>query len=150
MARPRRTDEEKEKAKDNYSFGSNVDLPPISYTMADSDPAIHSLDIRGDELWVTSTQQRRNPPEGVTRAVSVFDLEGRLIEDRHFKVPFNQDEDLLRYLPDGRVVRVKAFYSAHAAASVGTTLQQGEKRAARDDHDEEVILEVSVYRPVSR
>jgi hypothetical protein len=146
----RRTAEEKEKAKGDYSFSSNVDLPPISYNMADTDPAIHGLTVHGDELWITSMDQRRNPPEGVARAVSVFDLEGHLVEDRHFMVPMDKDEDLLRYLPDSRLVRVKAFRSAHAAASASSTVQTGEKRRTSEDFDDEEILEVIVYRPVSR
>ncbi len=146
----KRTKEEKEKAKNNYSFGGNSNLPPISYEMADTDPAIYSLAIHGDELWVTSTDQHRNKPEEIARAVSVFDLEGRLIEDRHFMVPVNPEEDWMSYLPDGRVVRVKAFYSAHRASTAGMTIQSGEKKRTDQDHDEEVILEVIVYRPVSR
>ena len=146
----KRTNEEKEKAKSNYSFGGNSNLPPISYDMADTDPAIYSLAIHGDELWVTSTDQRRNKPEGVARAVSVFDLEGRLIEERHFMVPVDLKEDILSYLPDGRVVRVKAFHSAHASASADLTVQQGEKRRTKEDMGEEVILEVIVYQPVSQ
>jgi len=145
-----RTKEEKEKAKNNYSFGSNANLPPISYAMADEDPAIYSVAIHGDELWVTSTEQDRQPPPDAAWAVSVFDLEGNLIEDRHFQVPTNQDEDLLRYLPDGRVVRVKAFRSAHVSAGASLTVQRGEKRRTGEDYDEEVILEVILYRPVSR
>ena len=146
----KRTNEEKEKAKSNYSFGGNSNLPPISYDMADTDPAIYSLAIHDDELWVTSTDQRRDKPAGVARAVSVFDLEGQLIEERHFMVPVDLKEDILSYLPDGRVIRVKAFYSAHASASADLTVQQGEKRRTKEDMGEEVILEVIVYQPVSR
>jgi hypothetical protein len=145
----RRTGEEKEKAKNNFRFGGNAGLPDISYEMADTDPAIHGLYVMGDELWVTSTEQRRLLPEGVARAVSVFDLEGRLVEDRHFHVPREPQEDRLLYLADGRVVRVKAFYSAHAAANVSNTVQVGEKRLTGEEHDQEAELEVIVYRPVS-
>lgn len=146
----RRTKEEKEKAKSNFRFGGNAGLPPISYDMADTDPAIHGLYVMGDELWVSSTQQRRELPEGVARAVSVFDLEGRLVEERHFHLPSDPQEDRLLYLADGRVVRIKAFYSAHAAANVSNTLQVGEKRQTGEEHDQEAVLEVIVYRPVSR
>ncbi|MEN8008225.1 MAG: 6-bladed beta-propeller [Candidatus Krumholzibacteriota bacterium] len=146
----KRTKEEKEKAKNRYSFGSNVDLPPISYEIADEDPAISGLGIHGDELWITSTEQSRQDHPGVARAVSVFDLDGHLIEDRYFLLPRNPEEDKLTYLPDGRVVRVKAFRSAHAASIASQRVQVGDKRLSSEDHDEEVVLEVIVYQPVSR
>ena len=145
----KRSDEEKEKAKSNFSFSSNHGLPPISYDMADTDPAIYSLAVMGDELWVTSTEQRRTRPAEIPRTVSVFDLEGHLVEERNFHFPYDRGEDLIRYLPDGRVVRIKAFFSANAAASASHTIQTGEKIRGEKDFDEEAVLEVVVYRPVS-
>ena len=146
----RRTEEEKDKAKNRYSFGSNASLPPISYEMADNDPAISSLAVHGDELWITSTEQSREDLPEIARAVSVFDLEGHLIEDRHFVLPTNPGEDRLMYLSDDRVVRVKAFRSAHAASMASHSVQVGENRQANEDNDDEAILEVIVYQPVSR
>ena len=112
----RRSNEEKDEAKNGYSFSSTGELPPISYAIADEDPAIGELRIVGEELWITSPQHDRKPPPGTAGAVSVFDLDGHLQEERQFILPMNREEDLVKHLPDGRIVRVKAYRSAQIAA----------------------------------
>lgn len=145
----RRTDAEKERAKNGYSFGGNMELPPISYDMADTDEAISDIEVVGGELLVWSPRADRSEnPDGPTY-VSVFDLEGHLIEERHRNVPRVRGEDRILWLEDGRVVRVKAFRSALASSTTGMSRQVGENRISEDDLDDEALLEVIVYRPVS-
>ncbi|MGD9546760.1 MAG: hypothetical protein AB7V45_04330 [Candidatus Krumholzibacteriia bacterium] len=141
-----RTDQEKEKVKDGYSFSSNGQLPPISYRIADTDPAISSLGFRNGELWIQSPDQGRDLPEGVAARYDVFDPAGRLQVERSLRIPFDPQTDKLIFLDNGWAVVVQAFRSAHLASSADLQIQEGEKRLDGADLDAE-ILEVVVYRP---
>lgn len=146
----RRSAEEKEEVKDGYSFSSTEELPPISYEIGEDDPAIGRLKIIGEELWITSPEKDRQPRDGTAGHVSVFDLDGHLLEEREFVLPVNHEEDMVRHLADGRIVRVKAYRSASAAANNQLAVQRGEHLITGEEHDDEEILEVIVYQPVSR
>ena len=119
----RRTKEEKDAAKNSFRFGGNTKLPPISYDMADTDEAISNIEVVNGELLVWSPRPDRSENPDGPSYVSVFDLEGRLVEERHRNVPRDPEEDRILWLGDGRVVLVKAFYSAHAASTANLTRQ---------------------------
>jgi hypothetical protein len=142
----RRTKEEKENAKASWTFSSDGNLPPIHYDMSDTDPAIGRMAFVGDELRVWRTWREDALPEGIATRYDVFDRAGRLIEDRSLALPYNPEEDGLHHLEDGRLVRVKSFSSAQAAASAGLSIQRGEEKLDGSD-SEDIILEVIVYEP---
>lgn len=143
----RRTKEEKEEAKSRWTFSSDGSLPPIHYRMCDNDPAIGRMSFVGDELWVWSSPVDRDLPEGVATRFDVLDRPGHLVEERSLAFPYDPEQDGLHHLDDGRVVRVKAFTSAHDASQAGWQVQKGEKKAGGQTSDD-FILEVIVYRPI--
>ncbi len=142
----RRTDQEKEKVKDGYSFSSNGKLPPITYRIADTDPAISSLGFRNGELRVHTPELGRDLPAGVAARYDIFDPEGRLKEERSFRIPYDPEADNLIFLDNSWAVVVKAFRSAHIASNTNLQMQEGENRLDASDQNQE-ILEVVVYRP---
>jgi hypothetical protein len=145
----RRSAAEKEAAKDNYSFSSNGELPPIRYDMAAYDPAISGLAVIGDELWVRRPEQERDLPAGVAYRCDVFDLHGRLQEERSVRVPgFTPGADRLLLLEDGRLAVIKGFRAAHAAAGAGLERQVGEHRVTSGSAGD-AELQVIVYGPAA-
>ena len=143
----RRTDQEKEEAKNRFSFASNRDLPPISYDMADTDPAITALEVIGDELWVSDPVHTRQAKRDGTKIVDVFDLGGRLIERRTLVYPFDRDRDAIHVLDSGRIVRVKNYRSATLSAQPDVTTQRGDQRVDATAAEDDILLEVIVYAP---
>ena len=144
----RRTAEEKEKAKENYSFSANMELPEIRYDIDDVSPPISDLACVGDELLVASSDDTRDAlPDGVARSHDVFDLEGHLLEHRSHVLPLDPEEDTLTILPDGRAVRVANRQSAYAASVADLNIQVGDEKLAGSDND--AMLEVIVYAPVA-
>lgn len=142
-----RTKEEKEKAKSRWTFSSDGNLPPIHFRMCDTDQAIDRMTFLGDELRVWGSRIEKDLPEGTATRFDVLDRTGNLLEERSLALPYDPEEDGLHYLADGRIVRVKAFTSANAAAYAGWDVQNGEEKENATDLDD-FILEVIVYRPV--
>ena len=145
----RRSKDDKEHAKKLFSFASNSTLPDISYHMADTDPAIASLQVLGNELWVTSPQQKRDLPEGVASKASVFDLEGHLLEERSLAFPMDPDRDLVLPLSDGRLVLVLNHHSALLASRTGMDIQRGDEKEGPGVEDEGGDLEVLLLKPLA-
>lgn len=143
----RRSDEEKEEAKNQYSFSSGRELPPISYDMSDTDPAIGRIQIVGDELWVSDPEHVRQGRAEGTRIVDVFDLDGHLLERRTLVFPHDDEWDATHILGSGRIARVKNFRSASLASQTGSTVQRGEERVDASDAEDDFLLEVIVYAP---
>ena len=140
----RRTAAEKEEAKNGYTFTSSVELPPISYRIADTDPVIERLHFDGRELHVQAPRRDGAPP-GV-RTFDVLDAGGHLLETRTVRVPGVGPGDGLLPLDDGRVVCVKNLEAAQAASTAGLQVQVGDKRRpAGDDAGEE--LEIILFAP---
>ena len=142
----RRTKEEKEDAKSRWTFSSDGSLPPIHYRMCDTDPAIRRMAFHGDELWVWSPGQEKDLPEGTATRFDLLDRTGHLVEERSLAFPYDPEQDGLHHLDDGRVVRVKAFTSAHDASQAGWQVQKGETKVVGSDAGD-IVLEVIVYRP---
>lgn len=144
----KRTKAEKEVVKGQYGFSSNRDLPPISYNIADTDPALVDIKIVGDELWLFNPVDVRRGRAQESMIADVFDLEGHLLENRTMVCPNDPEEDVLYYLPSGRILRVKDFRSASANANPNISRQSGDEqdRAVGED----AMLEVIVYRPAKR
>ncbi len=143
----RRSDEEKDEAKNQYSFSSGRELPPISYDMADTDPAIGLIEIVGDELWVSDPAQIRQGRADGTRIVDVFDLDGHLLERRTLVYPSDPEWDVTHILDSGRIVRVKNFQSASLASRTGSSMQTGDQIMDASDAEDDFLLEVIVYAP---
>ena len=143
----RRTKEEIEEAKSRWTFSSDGNLPPIHFRMCDTNQAIDRMTFLGDELRVWGPRIENDVPEGTATRFEVFDRTGHLLEERSLALPYDPEEDGLHYLADGRLVRVKAFTSAHAASNAGWDVQNGEEKEDASNLDD-FILEVIVYRPV--
>lgn len=148
IARPgkphRRNAAEKEAAKDNYSFSSQAKLPPISYRIADTDPAIGGLGYNGRELHVYTG--RGGPEVPGTRTFDVLDPEGRLLETRTVRVPGCGPDDGLLLLSDGRALCVKNLEAAMAAWTAGMQVQVGDKIREKGEA-EGADLEIIMFTP---
>lgn len=143
-----RTKAQKEEAKDNYSFASDRELPPITVHTSDTDPAIRGIKVVGQELWVDFPELERNLPAGIAYRTTVCSLQGKSREIRSFQIPFDAENDRLIFLQDGRVVCLKNISSAEEAADAGLNTQVGEGNQEPEQDPQDVVLEVIVFQPL--
>ncbi len=138
----KRTDKEKEKAKNNYTMGfSGKDAPQISYIIADYPKTIGSLNWVDDQLWVTTRETIAEPD---CYSVDVFDRQGHLLENRSYLLPFDYKKDRIHWLDDGRAVVVTNYFSARTASrSSNTTVIRGEGK--EEEVFDDGVLEVVMY-----
>jgi len=142
----KRTKAEKQAARGRYVFTSNGELPPITYHMADTDPAISTIQIVGDELWLDCPAQRGQSPQPDTEVRDVFDLEGHLLETRVMAFPHDADEDVVYHLGPDRLVVVRNYRSASRVADPNWTAQKGDERLEAGEMRGEGLHEVVFYR----
>jgi hypothetical protein len=141
----RRTPEEKEAAKNIYSFSSNGELPTISFRMADTDAVIDGLRFNGRELHVYGPTRGTAAPG--TKTFDVLDAEGRFLETRTVRLPGCGPGDELFLLDDGRAICVKNLDAAVAAAEAGRQVQVGDKRREATEPEPGGDLEVILFAP---
>lgn len=137
----RRTVAEKERVKRDYSFGSEGELPGISYRIADHAPPLHGLEWRDGMLWVRTT---RGWEEGFP-SYDIYDAAGSLVEERRYDVPLDREDDNLVILSGDRLVRIANLRAATVASNADMTIQMGEDRVDGSQVDEDAVLEVILY-----
>jgi hypothetical protein len=143
----KRTKEEKDEAKNQWTFGSNgVNIPEISYRISDYPRTIGYLDWIDGQLWVTTSETAKKSLETNSRVVDVFDPAGHLLEERTYRLPYDKEKDQVHWLSHGRAVVVKNIRSARMAATPSDLqMQTGEGKEEFSD-EEDSILEVILYR----
>ncbi len=143
----KRSREEKEKAKNRYSFSaSGMDIPPITYKISDHDPAIAHLSWVENHLWVYSTEGHRRSLEDGYPIVDIFSPEGKLIEERTYKIPQNPEEDNIHWLDEDHAVVVTNVNNARRTARDNDVQFQVGEGQEEPLLDEDAILEVILYR----
>jgi 6-bladed beta-propeller len=143
----KRSKDEKEEAKNRYSFGvSGGEMPEISYKIAEHAQTIERLDWIDDQLWVTTTGGGQKTADEDVFEVDVFDAEGHLLEKRGYQLPIDPANDRVHWLDAGRAVVVKNFASASAASrNSNTTVQRGDRKQDPSFEDD-FVLEVILYQ----
>ncbi len=132
----KRTSEEKDEAKNRYSFSTNgMDMPSISYKMSDYNATISSLFWHEDKLWVTTGSSINRREKEVNYVWDIFDAEGHLLEERTYHLPADPKEDEIHFLDDNYILVVTNTRSAWRASQDNSfQVQVGEGK-------EEVVLE---------
>ncbi len=141
----KRTPEEKQEAKSNYSFLSEKELPPISYRMSDFDAVVKNLFWVEDHLWVITNRYEKTWRKDRTGFIDVLDAEGHLLESRAYAVPVRRDKDQVFWLGDDKVAVVRNIEAAMMNANTGWYQQEGEDKA-KPSPQEDDLLEVILYR----
>jgi len=139
-----RTSEQKERAKKDYTFSSDGDIPDIRYRISDTEPPLHGLAWRDGLLWVRTARGWDDD----FPAFDIYDATGRLVEERRYDVPLDREQDNLIVLPGGHLVRIANLHAAQMAAAANLQIVQGDENMTSGGEDDDAVLEVIVYEVV--
>ncbi len=144
----KRTQEEKEAAKNRFAFGGDGPLPHISFKISNYPMAINNLFWLDNKLWVTTISSPNRPNPENRFVYDIFDSQGNYLEERTYNLPVNPDEDRIHMLGNGLIVVVTNIRSALISSRDSSfKIQVGEGEEA-ELPDEDVALEVILYRVV--
>jgi len=146
-----RSNEEKEEAKNRYSFSATgMDIPPITYKMSDYPVTINDIFWLNNQLWVSTPASPNRQNKDSQYVFDIFDPQGNLLEERAYNLPIDSKQDQTHMLGDGLIMVVTNVESAMRASRDNTAqYQTGEGHEDDELSEDDIALEVILYRVVA-
>jgi len=121
------------------AIGNNYPVPPRDVNLLDNAADIVGMQVTPDgKLWVTSSRDMLNLPDGISAVVDEFDLNGHYIHKVRVIGPANPQRDNLYFPTAGHVVVVTGALDAYQS-------MQGVSAGDEDVTEEPAPLEIICY-----